>query len=220
MTIKTNPKPKGRSKLVAKSPDAPDPEAAQASAKLFLSPSVNAAAVAVEYLKGPFGPEQDIGALVVTLSESIKDVWDGDTRRIEAMLYAQAFALQTIFTNLARRSCAQEYLKQMETQLRLALKAQSQCRATLETLATLKAGPAIFARQANIAHGPQQVNNNRVSGPRDACTRAPESETEKTELLGVSDGERLDTRTTSAPGRISPSLEALAAINRTSNGRR
>ena len=43
--------------------------------------------------------------------------------------------------------------------MRMALKAQSQCRATLETLATIKNPPAVFARQANIAQGPQQVNN-------------------------------------------------------------
>src|SRR5262249_46188418 len=40
------------------------------------------------------------------------------------------------------------------------LKAQAQCRAALETLVDMK-NPAPFAyvRQANIAHGPQQVNN-------------------------------------------------------------
>ena len=44
--------------------------------------------------------------------------------------------------------------------LRLALKAQSQCRATLATLAAVKnPQPVAFVRQANIAHGPQQVNN-------------------------------------------------------------
>jgi hypothetical protein len=37
----------------------------------------------------------------------------------------------------------------------LALKAQSQCRATLETLAAIKnPQPVAFVRQANIAHGP------------------------------------------------------------------
>jgi hypothetical protein len=30
---------------------------------------------------------------------------------------------------------------------------------TLETLATIKNPPVVFARQANIAQGPQQVNN-------------------------------------------------------------
>jgi hypothetical protein len=42
--------------------------------------------------------------------------------------------------------------------MRMALKAQSQCRQTLETLATIKNPPVVFARQANIAQGPQQVN--------------------------------------------------------------
>jgi hypothetical protein len=50
-------------------------------------------------------------------------------------------------------------MKNCEIYLRLALKAQNQCRMTLETLATIKNPPAVFAKQANIAHGPQQVNN-------------------------------------------------------------
>lgn len=179
---KTDKPANAKRKLIAKFPDPPDPEKAQASAKLFLSPSVNAAAVAVEYLKQPFGDEQDMGALVDCLSGSVKDVWAGDMRRAEAMLYGQATALQAIFTNLARRANSQEYLKHMETFMRLALKAQSQCRATLETLATIKAGPAIFARQANIAHGPQQVNNG-VSRPVRADARAGETESAKSELL-------------------------------------
>lgn len=206
----------GKRKVVAKFPDPPDPEKAQASAKLFLSPSVNAAAVAIEYLKQPFGDEQDMGALVDCLSGSVKDVWAGDMRRAEAMLYGQATALQAIFTNLARRANSQQYLKHLETYLRLALKAQSQCRATLETLATIKAGPAIFARQANIAHGPQQVNNGL---PADKCARAGETESAKTELLGASDGERLDTGTTSASGRSNPALETVGEIDGAENGR-
>jgi hypothetical protein len=43
--------------------------------------------------------------------------------------------------------------------MRMALKAQAQCRATLETLATIKNPSVVFARQANIAQGPQQANN-------------------------------------------------------------
>ncbi len=175
-------KPKAKKRIaVAEFPKAAEAEKADASAKLFLSPSAQATAVAGEYLKGPFG-EQDFRALFDTLSASVKDVWEGDTKRIEAMLFAQATALQTIFTSLARRAHSQEYLKHLETFLRLALKAQSQSRATLETLATIKAGPAIFARQANIAHGPQQVNNG-VSTPVRADARAGENESAKTELL-------------------------------------
>lgn len=167
--------------VVAEFPKGAEAEKADASAKLYLSPSAQATAVVAEYLKGPFG-EQDNRALFDTLSASVKDIWDGDTKRIEAMLFAQATALQTIFTSLARRAHSQEYLKHLETFLRLALKAQSQSRATLETLATIKAGPAIFARQANIAHGPQQVNNGQLA---EKCARAgaEERESAKTELL-------------------------------------
>ena len=42
-----------------------------------------------------------------------------------------------------------EHLPAAETYMRLALKAQSQCRATLETLANIKNPPTVFARQAN-----------------------------------------------------------------------
>jgi hypothetical protein len=50
--------------------------------------------------------------------------------------------------------------------MRLALKAQSQCRATIETLAEIKnPQPVAFVQQADVAHGPQQINN----GPTAPC---------------------------------------------------
>lgn len=36
---------------------------------------------------------------------------------------------------------------------------QSQSRASIETLAVIKNPPLVFAQQANIANGPQQVNS-------------------------------------------------------------
>jgi hypothetical protein len=50
------------------------------------------------------------------------------------------------------RSAAESYFK-------MALKAQNQCRMTLETLSNIKNPPVVYAKQANIANGPQQVNN-------------------------------------------------------------
>ena len=66
-----------------------------------------------------------------------------------------------IFNELARRAALNmaEYPNATEIYLRLALKAQSQCRATLETLAAIKNPPIVYARQANVTTGPQQVNN-------------------------------------------------------------
>ena len=61
--------------------------------------------------------------------------------------------------------------------LRVALKAQAQCRATLETLAEMKQPPTLLARQANIAHGPQQVNNRVFAERRDAPPRRSDQKT-------------------------------------------
>jgi hypothetical protein len=63
------------------------------------------------------------------------------------------------------------------------MKAQSQCRATLETLAAIKAGPVVIARQANIAHGPQQVNNGVAANNAQTPARAEQLESAKSELL-------------------------------------
>lgn len=172
----------------------------------------NAAAVQV-YAKGTLG-EIDITEALHALRARANAMSRGDLSGAEAMLAAQASSLNAIFAEMARRAAANmgEYLGATETYLRLALKAQAQCRATLETLATIKAGPAIFARQANIAHGPQQVNNGGAIGRADS--RAGNSEPVKNELLGVSDGERLDTGTAGTAGRSNPALATVGEVNR------
>ena len=84
----------------------------------------------------------------------------GSLAQVEAMLMNQATALQTVFARLVERGMGCTEVAPFEANLRMGLRAQSQCRATLETLAAIK-NPAwvAFVRQANIAHGPQQVNN-------------------------------------------------------------
>jgi hypothetical protein len=75
--------------------------------------------------------------------------------------------------------------------MRLGLKAQSQCRTTIEALALLKNPPNVaFVRQANIANGHQQVNN----GNRQALARAGENSIQANKLLEGTDigGERVD----------------------------
>lgn len=162
----------------------------------------------------PVMGELELAECVSALRAKAGAVNRGDLSSAESMLIEQAAALNAIFGELARRAAMNmgEYLDATDRYMRLALKAQTQCRATLETLATIKAGPAIFARQANIAHGPQQVNN---GGAQAKCARAgaDESESEKTELLGASDGERLDTGTASAAGRGNSALETVGQID-------
>lgn len=109
---------------------------------------------------GKFAGDPDLAELVKGLRERIDKVHNGDMQPVEAMLIGQAMTLETIFTSLARRATSQEYLKQFQAYLSLALKAQAQCRATLEALAEIKnPRPVLIAKQANVANGPQQVNN-------------------------------------------------------------
>lgn len=169
-------------------------------AKVTLLPSANSAAVVADYGKA-FG-EQDISALVVELRTKFDQVEGGDLQHCEAMLVGQAHALQSIFVNLARRAVNQEYLKNYETFLRLALKAQNQSRMTLETLAAIKNPPVVFAKQANINHGNgnQQVNNGASpTMPNNPHAHAEKNVNQPNELLEVQHGsEKLDTRTAGA----------------------
>lgn len=108
----------------------------------------------------------DLASSVRSLASTIKDVQAGNLGHAEAVLTSQAVALDAIFGEMARRAALNmgEYPDAFERYMRLALKAQTQCRATLETLATIKHPPVVIARQANIAHGPQQVNNLPTTG--------------------------------------------------------
>jgi hypothetical protein len=127
-------------------------------------------------------------------------------------LAIQAHTLDTIFNELARRSQANigQYLDAADRYMRLALKAQSQCRATIETLAEIKnPKPVAFLQQANIANGPQQVNN----APTPATSRARESENQPNKLLEQQRNDWMDGETTGAAASGNTSVEAVAAVH-------
>ncbi len=153
----------------------------------------------------------DINALVAEMSRQTKVVNDGNLDRAEAMLMSQAHSLDAMFNEFSRRAALNmgEYLTATETYMRMALKAQSQCRATLQTLGELKAPRSIaFIRQANVANGPQQVNNGPVAPPRE---KTPDS---TNELLEARNGEWLDTRTASAASAIDSAMAAVEPRDR------
>jgi hypothetical protein len=60
--------------------------------------------------------------------------------------------------------------------MRMAMRAQNQCRMTLETLATIKNPPVVYAKQANINNGGQQQVNNGVepTGGNEASCVSPQ----------------------------------------------
>src|SRR5260221_7603521 len=133
--------------------------------ELGLSPIVAAAATAREF-SSLAGKGADLKAFVARVSEAVDAAATGGLRLTEVTLGAQAIALDVIFNECAQRaaSAASSDLTSAETLLRLALKAQSQCRTTLLTLAEIKnPRPIAFFNQANFAHGPQQVNNRALA---------------------------------------------------------
>lgn len=136
------------------------------------------------------------------------------------MLNSQAIALNAIFAEMARRAALNvgEYIDAAERYMRLALKEQGQSRATVETLATLKNPPVVFARQANIASGPLQVNNGVAhDGSMAPTPRARELHSEQSKLLGVCDGERSDFGAKNTTGGTESDLATVGAVNRSEN---
>jgi hypothetical protein len=149
------------------------------------------------------------------MREKTSAVHSGSLAGLEETLTAQAVALDAIFNEMARRAAANmgEYLTTTETYLRLGLKAQAQCRATLQTLFEMKnPQPVAFVKQANIANGPQQVNNGVASPPP---SHAEISVNPSNELLGLGHEQRLDIRTAGPAGGAHPHLEAVGAVVRT-----
>lgn len=126
-----------------------------ASARTLTRPEVLAATV-MQQLQGD---NHEVNAVVRELERQVAAVRSGDLSRGEAMLVAQAHALDELFSSLARRGEACSYLDGKETYLRLAFKAQSQCRTTWQAVADIKHPRQVaYVQQANIANGPQQVN--------------------------------------------------------------
>ena len=175
--------------------------------KLALVPSLNAAVVIEAYQSNIVGKDVDINVMVERLRETFAEVKTGDLHTMEAMLISQATALQTIFTHLARRASSQEHMRHYESFLGLALKAQAQSRATISALVDLKyPRQATFVKQANIANGPQQVNNAGTQGGStqgstqpiaQPCSHGKETEPEQNKLLEAQHGQPggwMDTR--------------------------
>lgn len=192
-------------------------------ARMAVKPSMNGAAVIQAYQGNIMGKDADINALIDRLRDTFTEVKGGDLHNLEAMLISQATALQTIFTSLARRAQDQQYQKNLEAFLGLALKAQAQSRATISALVDLKyPRQATFVKQANIAHGPQQVNNDAAAGAdsaqyAQARAHAEQSAPEQNKLLEAEHGQpggRMDTRTAQATERSHSAVETVESVHR------
>lgn len=200
-------------KKISKKPDGIDPVTAleQRRAKNVLGPTVAAVGIIAGYDRW-VSERVDYNALCDELEHQCHAVSKGNLERPEAMLITQAHTLEAIFNNLARKAwAAGDKLDVYERLLRLAFKAQGQCRATLETLASIRNPPIVVARQANISNGPQQVNNSVT------ITSARKNENLTNELLEIDDGKRLDTRATCPAVNVDKAMAAMGNVDRAKN---
>ena len=184
----------------------------KANACNYMTPEcLNAALLVSSNLLGktPF-PEA-----VLELGRQTAAINRGDMRRAEDMLVSQAHSLDALFVHLAGRALSSKNMGGLESYMRLALKAQNQARATLQTLGELKTPKQVaFVKQANIGNQ-VQVNN----GIHEKPARTRKTKKAQNELLEVEHGERLDTRATGAAGGADPAMATLGTKHRATKHR-
>ena len=191
----------------------PDEDRTLTETKVIVGPVITNAFALQSFGKGMIGA-RPIDSIVMAMAESNKLVNANDLRDVEAMLMSQSTLLNTMFGELTRRTANRFngetfQLEVVESYFKMAMKAQNQCRMTLETLANIKNPPVVYAKQANITNGPQQVNNG-------VTTHAPATENQNppSKVLEQSHEQRMDRGTQSQTGQSDSALEAVAKINR------
>ena len=210
MATKKKPATQANVLTVTKTPGESD---GVAIARLMLQPSLGASNAILHWHSSK---SVDYAGLVFALDKQSELASAGDLTRGEAMLITQAHTLDAMFNELAvlARQNLPHSLEVVDTLLRLALRSQAQSRATIQTLAEIKyPTSATFVRQANIAHGPQQVNN----APQSPVARAEKNGIPPNKLLEQTHGERLDIGTAGQAIGSDPKLAPLETIDGAQN---
>lgn len=93
------------------------------------------------------------------LGDEIQQAMKGDLSLATRMFTSPAFALDTVFTEMARRAGINtgQYPDAADRYMRLALKAQSSCRATLEALTKLHQPREQTVKDVHVNSGGQAV---------------------------------------------------------------
>ena len=163
------------------------------------------------------------GSSALALSKvSTKDaiaIGSGDLSNLEHMLLTQATALQAMFVDLALRAKRQDRFDGIQILTTLALKCAAQSRQAVTALAELHQPRSVmFAKQANVSSGPQQVNNGVVAPASPA--RAEEIQSLPNELSGANHGLLENTRTPCPAGGADPHMATVGALDRSEVTRR
>lgn len=175
----------------------------------------NNAIVVTEFSKSYMGDDVSLTRCMEALQEKTEAIYGNDMKNMETLLMSQALALDTMFAALARRAklTLDHHIDMGDKVLRLALKAQSQCRTTLETLANIK-NPQPYIQHNRAQY--QQVNNGATLPPE--ALPARENQKQTNELLDALNApERLDFSATQATIQSHQDMEAVATQHRPQN---
>jgi hypothetical protein len=145
----------------------PDETGAQAMARRLLEPHARHALTASTFAKQMLGGDNEAPGMmdfVDHMQSATSKAEAGDLAIASRLLAAQAITLDSMFTELARRTALNmsEYVNAAERYGRLALKAQNNCRATLEALAKLHQPREQTVRHVHVNQGGQAIVADQV----------------------------------------------------------
>lgn len=140
----------------------PDETGAQAVARKLLQPNFKNGAVASAFTHKMIGEEIELPGLA-DFAREVQSIGskaaEGDLAFVSRMLAAQAVTLDSMYAELARRAASNmgEYTDASERYMRLALRAQTNCRTTLESLAKLHQPREQTVRHVHVNEGGQAI---------------------------------------------------------------
>lgn len=161
-----------------------------AVARLVHMPHYRNAAAGGSFGSSSAGMPSDSVASTRIVTEQCAKTRAGNMGLPSDILTAQAMTLDAVFTEMLKRSGANigEYPEAAERYMRMAMKAQAQCRTSIEALSKMhqpreqvvrhvhvyEGGQAVVAEQLHM-HGPGMRNDGRTEQPHEPCATAPSS---------------------------------------------
>ena len=187
-------------KEIQLNPGATQEEKGKAFADLLTSPEFASYRVIARMQPNELYHDMDVPTLLETLRAHTKAVKDGNADALEASLVGQSEALQALFVRLTELAMQQDRVSNLSALMKLALRAQSQCRSTVETISQIKKPSVVY--QANFTTGTQQINFGQ------------------TQLSGSTYELRQDTRASGYAFTNDLPMEAVGEFDRTKDGGR
>lgn len=158
-----------------------DETGAQATARKLIQPAFKNAVVSSSFLGKMLGTGEELPGLhdyATAVHVAAKGAAEGNLEMASKILASHALSLDAMFAEYARRSAMNmgDYVQSSERYGRLALKAQSNCRATLEALAKLHQPREQTVRHVHVNEGGQAVVAEHFHNHRGAAENAKSNE--------------------------------------------